>query len=190
MWVRGGAKTIDMETSSSQTTPSVQTPSILFVESSAFLHHFWESKVGDMMLLGWESNTSIWQKSAKLEGGNLSLGVGNPRFPTLCMKHFTFIELHCIPCHSSAKQRSSLTLRRCLESNYHWHHLAPSESRRHQRTDWLLHRRADGDCDGPVDDISCRRGSYHCACSYRLRLPMLDRCTHRGSRAFHGLLHH
>ena len=26
-------------------------------------------KVGNMMLLGWESNTSIWQKSAKLEGG-------------------------------------------------------------------------------------------------------------------------
>ena len=34
-----------------------------------------------MMLLGWESNTSIWQKSAKLKGGNLSLGVGNSRFP-------------------------------------------------------------------------------------------------------------
>ena len=27
------------------------------------------------MLLGWESNTSIWQKSAKLEGGNLSIHI-------------------------------------------------------------------------------------------------------------------
>ena len=34
-----------------------------------------------MMLLGQESNTSIWQKSAKLHGGNFSLRVGNPRFP-------------------------------------------------------------------------------------------------------------
>ena len=29
------------------------------------------------MLLGWESDTSIWQKS----GGNLNLGVGNSRSP-------------------------------------------------------------------------------------------------------------
>ena len=28
-----------------------------------------------MMLLGWEC---IWQKSAKFDGGNLSLGMGNP----------------------------------------------------------------------------------------------------------------
>ena len=34
-----------------------------------------------MMLLRLESNTSIWQKSTKTEGENLSLGVGNPRFP-------------------------------------------------------------------------------------------------------------
>ena len=35
------------------------------------------------MLLGWEStcNTSIWQKSAKLEGGNLSLGGGKSQVP-------------------------------------------------------------------------------------------------------------
>ena len=39
-----------------------------------------------MMLLGWESNTSIWQKSAKIEGGNLNLAV---RLPTLGMKHCT-----------------------------------------------------------------------------------------------------
>ena len=50
--------------------------------------------IGGMMLLGWESNTCtcIWQKSVKLEGGNLSLGMGNPRFTTLCMKHW----LHAI----------------------------------------------------------------------------------------------
>ena len=29
----------------------------------------------------------IWQKSAKLEGKKLGLGVGNLRFPDLCMKH-------------------------------------------------------------------------------------------------------
>ena len=40
--------------------------------------------VGDMMVLGQENNTSIWWKLAKLEGGNLSLGERNPRFPTLC----------------------------------------------------------------------------------------------------------
>ena len=50
-----------------------------------------DGKVGDMMLLGWES---IWQKSAKFEGGNLSLGVGNPRFPTLCMKQWYNIYLY------------------------------------------------------------------------------------------------
>ena len=45
----------------------------------------WDGKVGDMMLLGWESNISkVWQKSAKVEGGNLILGVGNPTF---CIKH-------------------------------------------------------------------------------------------------------
>ena len=42
-----------------------------------------------MMLLGWENNTSVRQKSAKLEEGNLSLGVRNPRFPTLSMKHWS-----------------------------------------------------------------------------------------------------
>ena len=38
-----------------------------------------------MMLLGWESSTSVWQKSAKFEQGNFSLGGvgGNPRLPTL-----------------------------------------------------------------------------------------------------------
>ena len=42
-------------------------------------HDFLDNKVGDVMLLGWESNTSIiWQKSAKVEGGNLSLRVGSP----------------------------------------------------------------------------------------------------------------
>ena len=38
-------------------------------------------KLGGMMLLGWESNTSIWPKSAKPERGNVTLGVGNPRAP-------------------------------------------------------------------------------------------------------------
>ena len=38
-------------------------------------------KVGDVVLLGRERNTTIWQKSAKLEGGDLSLGVGNPHSP-------------------------------------------------------------------------------------------------------------
>ena len=37
MWVRGGAKTIDIETSSSQTTLFLQIPSISFGENSAFL---------------------------------------------------------------------------------------------------------------------------------------------------------
>ena len=53
-------------------------------------HDFRDGKAGDMMFLGWGSNTStlcIWQKLAKLEGGNLSSGVGNPRFSMLCMKH-------------------------------------------------------------------------------------------------------
>ena len=45
-----------------------------------------------MMLLGWES---IRQKSAKLEGGNFSLGVGNPRFPILCMKHNVLLPTSC-----------------------------------------------------------------------------------------------
>ena len=40
-----------------------------------------------MVLLGRESNTSIWQKSAKLETRNVSFRVGNLRFPTLCTKH-------------------------------------------------------------------------------------------------------
>ena len=42
-------------------------------------------KAGDMMLLRWEST---WQKSAKLEGGNLCLEMENSRFSTLCMKHW------------------------------------------------------------------------------------------------------
>ena len=44
-------------------------------------HDLCDGKVGDMMLLGRESNTSIWQKSAKLEGGNLSLGGGKSLVP-------------------------------------------------------------------------------------------------------------
>ena len=35
-----------------------------------------------------ESDTSIWQKLEKLDGGKLDLRGGNPRFPTLCMKHY------------------------------------------------------------------------------------------------------
>ena len=45
-----------------------------------------------MMLLGWESNAGTWLKSAKLEGESLSLGVGNPRFPTLCMKLLIMVQ--------------------------------------------------------------------------------------------------
>ena len=60
--------------------------------SVSYSHDFWDGKIGTWWFLGWESNR---QKSAKLEGGNLSLGVGNPSFPTLCMKHCCFFYSVC-----------------------------------------------------------------------------------------------
>ena len=36
---------------------------------------------------GLEGGMYYGRSQQKLDGGNLSLGVGNPRFPTLCMKH-------------------------------------------------------------------------------------------------------
>ena len=43
------------------------------------------------MFLGWESNTSVWQKSTKLEGGNLSIGGGKSQVP-----HPLYETLHCV----------------------------------------------------------------------------------------------
>ena len=68
-------------------------PMIPFVISS-LSYRIMIGKVGDMILLGWESKTSIWQKSAKLEGGGgLRLGVhGKSQVPhPLCG---TLINLH------------------------------------------------------------------------------------------------
>ena len=47
-------------------------------------------KVGDMVLLGWESNTSIWQKSAKLKGEKRELRDGkcHPLYETLLLLLF------------------------------------------------------------------------------------------------------
>ena len=56
-----------------------QAEKVVYTDEVAVFHtDFWEDKIGDMMLLGWESNTSVfWQKWAKLVGGNLSLVKGS-----------------------------------------------------------------------------------------------------------------
>ena len=56
-----------------------------------------------MVLLGWESNTSIlWQTSAKLEGGNLNLGVQVPH--RLYMKHWIRVLLSLNFCVCTTKK--------------------------------------------------------------------------------------
>ena len=64
------------------------------------------------MFLGWESNMSIGQESAKLEVGKLSLGVGNPMFPSLGMKHCLslglVVEDIIIPSEASVPHSTSL----------------------------------------------------------------------------------
>ena len=52
-------------------------------------HDFGDGNVGGMMLLGRESNTSVWQKSAKLEG-EFREGKYYPRYETV---YVTFIVL-------------------------------------------------------------------------------------------------
>ena len=44
------------------------------------------------MLLGWESNTCVWQKSAKLEGGKLELRGRESQIP-----HPLYETLVCVP---------------------------------------------------------------------------------------------